>query len=111
MATHAVPRVKWTTFFDRFSVDHRGATATLEARSPELGDHVVAYKQIFRGISADQKDGENRIGIMIGALNDDSTTHAVMAPEQVWLKDGQGAGGETLEIKCADDNTTLLRFE
>ena len=110
MATHAIPREAWTTFFDSFSVDHQGADATLEAHGPELGDQVVARNQIFRGISADQKDGENRISIMIGPANDDGMTHSVIAPEQVWHKHAEGTAGESLEIKSAGDNSALLRF-
>jgi|ERR1035437_2336226 hypothetical protein len=111
MATGLIPREEWTRFFDSFSLDHRGAIVTLEALSPALGDQEVARGQVFRGISADLKDGENRIAIMMGALNDDSTTHAVIAPEQVWLNDAQGAAGETLEISCAEHASTLLHFE
>ncbi len=111
MATQTIPREEWTRFFDCFSVDHRGAIVTLEACSPALGDQEVAREQVFRGISADLKDGENRIEIMMGALPNDGTTHAVMAPERVWLNDAQGAGSETLEITCAEDARTLLHFE
>jgi Family of unknown function (DUF5335) len=110
MATHAIPRQEWTSFCDRFSLNQCGAYATLEARSPELGVQVAADTRIFRGISADPKDGEHRIAIMMGAWNDDRTTHAVMAPERVVLNDAQGASGETLEIGGADDTITLLRF-
>src|SRR5579871_6611074 len=89
MATHAIPREEWPIFFDRFSLNHRGASATLEARGPELGDLEVASEQIFRGISTDQKAGENRIAIMMGALNDGTRTHTVIAPERLWLNDAQ----------------------
>ena len=98
MAAQTIPREEWTRFFDSFSADHRGAVVTLEACSPALGDQEIARGQVFRGISADQKDGENRIEIMMGAMPSDGTTHAVVAPERVWLNDAQGAGSETLEI-------------
>jgi len=111
MATQTIPREQWTRFFDSFSVDHRGAIATLEACSPALGDQEIARGQVFRGISADLKDGENRIEITMGAVHDDGTTHAVMAPERVWLNDAQGAGNETLEITCVEGARTLLHFE
>jgi hypothetical protein len=110
MASHPIPLEEWARFFDRFSQDHHGTSATLEARGPAVGDQLVARDQIFRSVSADQKDGENRIEIMMGTPKDDSTAHAVMEPKWVCLNDAQGLSGETLEIGCAEDVTMLLHF-
>lgn len=110
MTNEMIPRAQWTIFFDRFSLNHQGASVVLEMHDPKIGDQLLASDQVFRGISADEKDGENRIAIMIGARDDDSTTHAVMAPEGVRHQAAQGAGSETLEILCARDSSTVLRF-
>ena len=64
MATRSIPRDEWTSIFDGFSRDHLGATVTLEVFSTDLGDQIVADARVFRGISADEKDGENQIAII-----------------------------------------------
>jgi len=109
MATRSIPRDEWTSTFDGFSRDHLGATVTLEVFSTDLGDQIVADARVFRGISADEKDGENQIAIALGGAGDDSTTHVVSAPTEVWLKDAEGDAGMALEIRAPDGNT-LLNF-
>jgi hypothetical protein len=109
MATQEIPRAEWVAFFDRFSRDQFELTATLEVTGEELGDQVVEDAQPFRGISADEKDGENRITLMIGA--DESTEHAVMNPVVVMLTDEDGDAGPALEIRADDGTTALLTFQ
>jgi hypothetical protein len=109
MATHMVPRAEWASSFDSFSRDHLGETATLEVLGTDLGDQVLASNQTFRGISADEKDGENQIAIMVGPSMDDGTTHMVISPTEVWFKDAEEDSGEAIEIR-ATDSTTLLSF-
>jgi hypothetical protein len=109
MATREIPRAEWTGFFDQFSRDHLDETATLEVIGQEVGDQIVADSQIFRGISADEKDKENRIAIMIGA--DEGTTHTIENPTLVSMKDAEGDVGPALEIRSDDGTTALLTFQ
>jgi len=109
MATRSIPRAEWVSMFDSFSRAHLGATATLEVMGTEVGDQLVVGEGAFHGISADEKDGENRIAIMVSASVDDSTTHTVSSPAEVWLKEAEGDTGEVLEIR-APDAKTLLSF-
>src|SRR5579875_2746239 len=110
MATRAIPREQWVGFFDRFSTDHEGQSATLEAIGGEVGDETVAEELYFHGISADLKDGENRIAIQIGPAVDNGTTHTIGEPAGVWLKDGTDGEETSLEIRSADGTALLLRF-
>jgi hypothetical protein len=107
MATRSIPREEWTALFDTFSKEHLDATATLEVFSTDLGDQLVASERVFRGISADEKDGENQIAIMLGGSVDDSATHMVSSPSEVWLKDADGDTGAALEIRAPEANTLL----
>jgi hypothetical protein len=112
MATREIPRQEWVRFFDQFSRDNLGKAANLEVISPDLGDQPVAEEpQVFRGISADEKDRENRITIMLGLSIEDGTEHAVTAPVQVWLKDADGDVGAALELRSEDGTTSILSFE
>jgi len=109
MATRSIPRAEWTSTLDSFSRAHLGATATLEVLGTDVGDQLVVGEGVFRGISADEKDGENRIAIMVGGSIEDGTTHTVSSPAEVWLKDAEGDTGEVLEVR-ATDAKTLLSF-
>jgi len=109
MATRSIPRAEWVSMFDSFSRAHLGATATLEVMGADVGDQIVVGEGAFHGISADEKDGENRIAIMVGGTVNEGATHAVMSPAEVWLKDAEGDTGEVLEIR-APDAKTLLSF-
>jgi hypothetical protein len=110
MATESIPRDRWTTFFDHFSKDYRGSTAVLEVIGIDVGDQIAADEQVFNGISADEKDGENRIAIQMGSSADDTTSHAVEEPTEVWLSAAEGHAGMTLDIRAADGVSWLLRF-
>lgn len=109
MATRKISRAEWAGFFDQFSRDHLEETATLEVVGREVGDQIVAVAQTFHGISADEKDGENRVAIMIGG--DEGTTHTIANPALVSMKDAEGDGGPALEIRGDDGTTALLTFQ
>ncbi|MGH2345062.1 MAG: DUF5335 family protein [Chloroflexota bacterium] len=106
MATRSIPRAEWTSTLDSFSRAHLGATATLEVLGTDVGDQLVG-EGIFRGISADEKDGENRIAIMVGGSIEDGTTHTVSSPTEVWLKGAEGDTGDVLEVWATDAKTLL----
>ena len=110
MATQAIPREQWNSFFDGFSKDHLGQSATLEVFGSAIGDQTVAEQQLFGGVSADLKDRESRIAIQLGPSIDDGTTHSVSAPTEVWLKDGADEAETRLEIRSSDGSTFILRF-
>jgi hypothetical protein len=110
MATQEIPRERWNSFFDRFSNDHEGQTATLEVFGQEIGDELLVEESVFRGISSDLKDRENRIAIEIGPPVDDGTTHSISEPVAVLLKEGADESETSLEIQSADGSSFLLRF-
>ncbi|HVC81203.1 MAG TPA: DUF5335 family protein [Chloroflexota bacterium] len=105
MATREIPRREWTEFFNQFSREYLGRIATLEVVGPDMGDQPAAEAQPFRGISADEKDNENRIAILVGT----GITHTVMSPSEVWVEEGD-AGHVSLEIRGTDGGTWLLTF-
>ncbi|HWE60254.1 MAG TPA: DUF5335 family protein [Chloroflexota bacterium] len=111
MATRSIPRQEWTAFCDNFSREHLGQTATLEMIGQDLGDQPVAEEpQVFRGISADEKDRENRIEIMVGPNITEGPTHSVSSPIELWLTENEGAISTSLEIRDADGTAAVLTF-
>jgi hypothetical protein len=110
MDTRDIPREQWIRFFDDFSKQHEGWIVTLEEISPELGDQEVAAGLPLIGISADLKDGENRIEIIAGAEPEAHVTRIIEKPKRVWLKESQEVAHEAIEIESEDGTATLLRF-
>ena len=109
MATQSIPHEQWTSFFNRFSEEHIDG-ATLEVYGSAIGDQMVTGEQVFRGVSADLKDRENRITLQLGPQFDDGTTQSISAPVEVWLKEGADETETSLEIRSADGSSLLLRF-
>ena len=111
MATRSIPREEWTHYFDNFSREHLGQTATLELIGQDLGDQPVTEEpQVFRGISAEEKDRENRIEIMVGPNVTEGPTHSVSSPTEVWLTENEGDISTSLEIRDADGTAMVLTF-
>lgn len=110
MVTREIPRKDWITFFDDFSKHHQGWVVIIEALSPEIGDQEEAKGLPLVGISADAKDGENRIEIMVGGKPEAHLTRIINSPKRVWLKEAEEEAHEAVEFESDDGTMTILRF-
>ncbi len=64
----------------------------------------------LRGISADLKDQEDTISILLGKTPDQPPGHTVRAAAHVRLKQNEHGADEALPIESADGTMTLIRF-
>ena len=110
MNTGQVPRERWVKFFDDFSKQHQGWIATVELIGPDIGDQEEAAGLPLVGISADLKDGENRIEVTLGGRPDAHLTHTINNPRTVELKPAEEEGHEAVEVRSADGTITLVSF-
>jgi hypothetical protein len=110
MSTREIPRDQWVAFFDSFSREHDGWLATVEVLGSDIGAQRQAQDQPFGGISADLKDRESDVSIVIGSRAGDHVDHVVHRPRHVVLKEGAGGAHEALQIQGDDGATTLLTF-
>ena len=111
MQTQEIPREQWPRFFDDFSRQHQGWIVNLELLGSEIGDQEEASGLPLVGISADSKDGENRLVIIIGGSPDADVTRIINAPQRVWVKPPRMPGDEAVEVESKDGVTTLLTFQ
>ena len=111
MLTKEIPREQWVRFFNDFSKQHEGWVVTLEVFGYDIGDQEEATRLPFVGISANLKDGENRIDIIVGDRLDAHVTRGIETPKHVWLKEPDEVAHETIAVETDDGRTTLLRFE
>ena len=109
MQTRDIPLEQWVRFFDDFSRDHEGWIVTLEVVGPDIGDQEEASGLPLVGISADVKDRENRIEIIVGGRPDADLTRFIERPKRVWVKESRIPGDEAIEVE-SDGIKTLLNF-
>lgn len=109
--TEEIPRGEWRAFFDYFSRSHEGWLVTLEVNGDDFGAKREAEAMRFGGASADLKDGDCAVTIMLGDAPDRHVSHTIARPERVRLERTALEAGdfETLEIE-GGGVTTLVRF-
>jgi Family of unknown function (DUF5335) len=108
--TREIPREQWIKFFDDFSKKHEGWIVTLEVIGSDVGDQEEAKGLPLVGISADLKDRENRVEIILGGRRDANLTRIIDTPKRVWLKEPEEVAHEAIEIESEDGTMTLLTF-
>ena len=110
MQTREITREQWIKYFDDFSKNHEGWVVTLEVIGSDLGDQEEASGLPLVGISADVKDRENRIEIIVGGRPDADVTRFIDTPKSVWVKESGIPGDEAVEVESEDGTKTLLNF-
>jgi hypothetical protein len=61
------------------------------------------------GISADDRDGENQVVVMVGERPDDHLTHIISKPTRARITDGSGGREDTVEIEAEDGSRVIVR--
>jgi len=111
MPTQEIARDEWATFFDGFSLQHRGWLVTVEVLGPEIGAQVEASELPLQGVTAGLKgSSKDSISIIVGATPEDHVTRTINAPRHVMLKRNDEGADEALEIESAGGTITLVRF-
>ena len=105
--TREIPAKEWQQFFRSFSAGHGGLTCTVEILGDSLGAQVQSSGLPLTGIDADDSAG-GHITVTLGEKPEAHLTHAIAAPEHVWLMQAD-TGDEVLEI-VSGELRTLLRF-
>jgi hypothetical protein len=110
MATKEIPPQQWESFFDMFSRKHQGWRVTVEVLGDEIGAELEAKEMPLEGITADTKDKNHAISIILREKGAGHLTHIVSEPRYVRLKQAQDGADEALAIESLDRVTTLVRF-
>lgn len=110
MATREIERSRWNEEFNRLSREHLGWVVNIEVIGEEIGAQVESRSLPFAGVSADIKDNENRIEISVGTNPESHTTHSIIDPARVYLKESDSGDDEVLEIETTEGIKTIVRF-
>ena len=62
------------------------------------------------GISADLKDREHRIEIIVGGRPESHITHTINTPKRVWFKPADLVALEAIGVESEDGTTTIVSF-
>ena len=109
MNTREIPRAQWLHLLDDFSKKHEGWMTTLELIDSDLGDQIEGELPLV-GISADLKDHENRIEVILRRGVDEHVTRIINAPKRLWIKAADIPTHEAVEVESEDGATTLVSF-
>ncbi|HYZ86452.1 MAG TPA: DUF5335 family protein [Bryobacteraceae bacterium] len=109
MANQEIPREQWRPVLDNFSKRHQGWITTVEVVG-DIGDQHEADGRPLLGISADTKDRENYIEVMVGDRPDEHVTHIINSPKRLWLKPAGVLPHEAIEVESEDGTMTLVTF-
>ncbi|MHA3770664.1 DUF5335 family protein [Verrucomicrobiota bacterium sgz303538] len=110
LETKEIPKEDWVSFFNDFSGKHRGWMVSIEEESEEIGDQEETDLLPFVGISADLKDRENRIAIMVGGKKGSDINRIIDTPDHVWFKHGLMEQYDAIDVESKDGTKTLLQF-
>jgi hypothetical protein len=102
-----IAREHWTRFLDDFSRKYRGWNAGIEVEGEE--DRLPVRNLPLLGMTADEKDGENLISVMVGdppAIHD---THNIMDPSVVRVDD-EDVATAAITIESGSGETTHVRL-
>lgn len=110
--TREITRGDWQRFFDDFSKQHQGETASVEVIASAAGVQPVAENLPFVGISADEAGSEkNSIDLILGTEPDDHLEHRISDPTHLWLKTDGDKVNDVIEIEAEDGTKTLLQLQ
>jgi hypothetical protein len=110
MITSEIPREEWNSFFDDFSKRHQGWIVTVEEAGSDIGEQEEATLLPFVGITADVKDGENRIAIVIGGQKSADLNRFIDMPERVWFRHTPQEQYDAIDVESKDGVKTILQF-
>lgn len=106
MATQELSPNNLRSALDDFSRTHQGCRTLLEDSAPNEQRREVRNLPLL-GISADDRDGENQIVILLGDQPDHHLSHVVSRPSKVLIIDGN-ANEETIEIQTQDGRLAII---
>ncbi len=110
MPAQEVPRETWVQFLDGFSGRYEGWLVNVEVISRDVGAQIEAESLPLRGISADLRNQEDSISIILGKTPDQHITHTIRGVSHLRVKKNETGADEALQIESADGTTSLLRF-
>lgn len=119
MATRVIPVEQWLDYLNNVSMLKRRAKVSVELKSDELGDRVVADNLPLLGITPEMKGSEAcAVDIEVGAQRvekADRLTHSVICTSEILVEEDDPTHPRAIDIRGEDPKTnakvtTVIRF-
>jgi hypothetical protein len=111
MTTSEIPREDWSGFFADFSRRHKGWIVTLEVAGEDIGVQEETIQLPLLEITADMKDHENQLAIILGGQPDADLNHFIDKPVRVWARSSDLEHYDALEVESEGGRKTRLQFQ
>lgn len=108
--TREIPRGEWIEFFEDFSRRHRGWIVTLQESGGDIGIQEETFRLPLVAITADLKDHENRLAVILGGKPDADMNHFIDRPVRVWARSADLEQYDALEVESEGGRKTRLQF-
>lgn len=106
--TYDIPRQEWSSFFDDLSKRRFEWQTKIEVISETIGDQILDEGLSLNGITAEERDDECLIEILVGHDKDHHQTHNIANPSKIrYLADEENPSG-IIEIEEDDGTKTLV---
>ncbi len=106
--THEVPKQEWKDFFDDLSKRRFEWETKVEVIKESIGDQILAQGLSLNGITAEDRDDETVVEIIVGHDTGHHQTHNIINPTKVrYLADEDKPSG-SVEIEEMDGTKTLV---
>jgi uncharacterized protein DUF5335 len=113
MQTREIPRDQWLRTLDEFSKKHQGWIVTVEVFGPTLGDQEEASGLPLVGISADVKDHQSTVEVIVGRGTEAHLTRIINRPKRILFEQPDVPalpGHEAVAVEDDEGTTTLVTF-
>jgi len=108
--TRELERPEWKLFFDKLSHALVDWETTVQVLNEGAGAQILSQGLPFNGITFEDKNGSDTIGILLGSGTANHQTHNIAQPVKVaFERQGTGPAG-TLDIEDASMTKTLVTF-
>lgn len=100
MDTRTIAEEQWIPFFDQFSRDHTGWSATIEVLDAELGPQRVAADLPLQGISFDTRGTRpSSVEVVAGDAPDRHVSHVIDMPLHIRLAEHSFEERDSIELQ------------
>ena len=108
--TNEIPKREWKQFFDELSREKLDWQTKIEVMNDETGAQILTEGLSLGGLTFDDKDGQERIEVIVGSGTENRQTHNNLEPQKVYFRRADDRQVSTVEIEDAGGTKTLVHI-
>ena len=108
--TNEIPKQEWKQFFDELSREKLDWQTKIEVMNDETGAQILTEGLPLGGLTFEDKDGQERIEVIVGSGTENHQTYSILEPEKVYFRRADDRQVSTVEIEDAGGTKTLVHI-